>query len=50
MPNEIPVAFHRGSNYDYNFVIKELSIEFEGYFECIGENTEKYKNFSVPIK
>ena len=26
MPNEIPIVFHNGSNYDYHFVIKE----FEG--------------------
>ena len=24
--------------------------EFEGYFECLGENTEKYITFSVPTK
>ena len=24
--------------------------EFEGNFECLGENTEKYITFSVPIK
>ena len=24
--------------------------ESEGQFECLGENTEKYKNFSVPIE
>ena len=24
--------------------------ELEGYFECLGENTEKYITFSVPIK
>ena len=24
--------------------------EFEGKFECLGENTEKYITFSVPIK
>ena len=32
------------------FVIKELAHEFEGQFECLGENKEKYKTFSVPIK
>ena len=41
MPNEIPVVFHFGSNYDYHFVIKELPNEFEGQFECLGENGEK---------
>ena len=28
----------------------ELVKEFEGNFECLGENTEKYITFSVPIK
>ena len=50
VPNEIPVAFHNGSNYDYHFTIKELANKFEGQFQCIGENKEKYKTFSVPIK
>ena len=31
-------------------MIKELAEEFDGEFECLGENTEKYITFSVPIK
>ena len=31
-------------------MIKDLVKEFEGNFECLGENTEKYITFSVPIK
>ena len=50
VPKEIPVVFHNGSRYDYHFIIKELVKEFEGNFECLGENTEKYITFSVPIK
>ena len=50
IPKEIPVVFHNGSTYDYHFVIKELAEEFEGEFECLRENTEKYITFSVPIK
>ena len=46
----IPVIFHNGSTYDYHFIIKELACELEGNFECLGENTEKYITFSVPIK
>ena len=33
----------------YHFIIKELANEFEGKFECLGENAEKYKTFSIPI-
>ena len=50
IPKEIPVVFHNGSTYDYHFIIKDLVKEFEGNFECLGENTEKYITFSVPIK
>ena len=50
IPKEIPVVFHNGSTYDYHFIIKELAKEFECNFECLGENTEKYITFSVPIK
>ena len=50
MPKEIPVVFHSGSIYDYHFIIRELAEELEGEFECLGENTEKYITFSVPIK
>ena len=47
---ESPVVFHNGSTYDYHFIIKELVKEFEGNFDCLGENTEKYITFSVPLK
>ena len=50
VPQEIPVKIHNGSKYDYHFIIKELAEEFKGEFECLGENTEKYISFSVPIK
>ena len=49
-PKEILVVFDHGSTYDYHFIIKDLAEEFEGQFECLGENTEKYMTFSVPIK
>ena len=47
---EISVVFHNDSTYDYHFIIKQLAKEFDGQFECLGENTEKYITFSVPIK
>ena len=47
---EVPIVFHNGSSYEYHFIIKELVKEFDGNFECLGENTEKYIIFSVPIK
>ena len=50
IPKDIPIIFHNGSTYDYHFIIRELAKEFEGNFECLGENTEKYITFSVPIK
>ena len=46
---EIQIVFHNGSTYDYHFIIKELVKEFDGNFECLGENTEKYIKFSVPL-
>ena len=43
VPNKITVVFHNCSNYDYHFIIKELTNEFEGQFE-------KCKTFSVTMK
>ena len=50
VPKEIPIVFHNGSTYDYHFIIKALVKEFDGNFECLSENTEKYITFSVPLK
>ena len=50
VPKEIPIVFHNSSTYDYHFIIKELVKEFEGNFECLGEDTEKYITFLVPLK
>ena len=50
VPNEILVVFHNGSSYDYHFIIKELTNEFERESEYLGENTEKYKKFAVTIE
>ena len=45
-----PAVFHNGATYDHKFTIKELAKEFDGQFECLGQNAEKYINFSVLIK
>ena len=47
---KIPIVFHKGSNYDYHFIIKELAKEFEKQFTCLEENTEKYITFNVPVE
>ena len=49
-PREILVIFHNSSSYDCHFIIKGLAEEFEGDFECLGENKEKSITFSVPVK
>ena len=36
--------FHNGTC-DYHFIIEKLAKEFEGLFEYLVENTEKYINF-----
>ena len=33
-----------------SLIVKELAEEFKGQLECLGENTEKYLTFSVPVK
>ena len=48
--NEIHLIFHNGSNYDYQFIIEELVNESVEQFEFLGENTEKFKTFSLPIE
>ena len=49
VPKFIPAVFHNRSNYDNHFIIKQLAKDFNGYFSCIGENTEKYISFSITI-
>ena len=51
MPNEVPVAFHNGSNYDFHLLmvhlfIKELAKEFEGQLHVL----EKYKKVAKNTK
>ena len=45
---EIPVVFHNISKYGHHFIIKKSAEKFEGLFESLEENTEKYTTFSVP--
>ena len=42
---QTPLVFHNGSKYDYHFIIKALTEEFERQSECLEENTEKCLNF-----
>ena len=37
VPNEMPVVFRNGSNYDYDFIIKKLANEFEGKLTILGK-------------
>ena len=46
---DIPVVIHNGSNYDSHLIIKELAEEFRTEIQCIPEDQEKYKSFSIPI-
>ena len=41
---KIAIAFHNGSNYDYDF------IKWRPRFIVLAENTEKYITFKVPIE
>ena len=45
----LPIVFLNGSNYDYHFIIKELTGEFKKQFTSLGENTDKYATFPVPV-
>ena len=50
VPKRVSIAFHSGSNYDYHFIVKELAETFKKQFTCLGQNTEKYISFTVPIE
>ena len=49
IPKEIPVISHNCSTYDDHFIINHLAEEFDGDFDCIGENMEKCITFFGPI-
>ena len=50
VPKKIPIVFHKGSNYDYHFIIKHLAEEFKKQLTCLRENIEKYITFTFPIE
>ena len=50
VPKKIPIIIHNGSNYDDHFIMKELAQKFKKQFICLGENTEKYITFAIPIE
>ena len=43
------MVFLSGSKYDYDFIITQLAREFEGQFECLGENSDK-NTFQYQLK
>ena len=49
IPKEIHIVFHNCSTYEYHFIIKQLTKDFNGKFDFLGEDTEKYITFSAPI-
>ena len=44
------IVFCNESNYDYHFIIKDLAEEFKKQLTCLGENTEKYLTFALPVE
>ena len=50
MPWKFPIVFYIGSNYDYNFIIKEWTEEFKNQFTGLGENAEEKVIITVPIE
>ena len=37
VPKKIHIVFHKGSNYDYHFIIKKLAEEFKKQLTCSGK-------------
>ena len=46
---ETSLVFRNGLDYNYHLIIKKLRKEFNGQFECLGENTKKYATYSTKI-
>ena len=49
VPKIIPIVFHDESNYELAELV-ELAEEFKKQFTYLGESTEKYITFTVPIE
>ena len=47
---KILIVFHSGSNYDYHFIIKELTEKFKKQFTYLGESNQTYITFTVPLE
>ena len=51
MPNKISIVFYKGSKNGYYCIIKEQTPDkFNGQFEHLSENIEKYKAFFVSVE
>ena len=40
LPKEISITLDNGSNYDFHFIIEEISEEFEKQVTCLAKNTQ----------
>ena len=49
VPKDILITI-RNASYDTHFIINQLSEEFKGELDCIGENMENYITLFVPVK
>ena len=49
-PKEIQLVFLSDSNFDYQFIIKDLAELCEGQFKYLGENTEIHNVFCTNQK
>ena len=48
VPKKVPIAFHKGANYDYH-LFKEIIRIFKK-ISCLREITKTYINFTIPIE
>ena len=47
---KIPIVFHNGWGYDYQFTINKFGGEFKNQFTCLRGKTKKYITFANPIE